>query len=66
MTRLEKIEKSIEGLTPEELDAFADWFEAPQANRWDKRLEQDAASGKLDRLADAALTDHRAGRTRPL
>ena len=39
MTRLEKIEKSIEGLTPEELDAFADWFEALQANRWDKRLE---------------------------
>jgi len=31
---------------------------------FDEKIEQDAKSGKLDRLAEEALADHRAGRTR--
>ena len=66
MTRLEKIEKSVTELSPEELARFRDWFEEFQATQWDRRIEADAKAGKLDRLAEEALADHRAGRTKPL
>jgi hypothetical protein len=33
---------------------------------FDEKIVQDAKSGKLDRLAEKALADHRAGRTREL
>jgi len=66
MTKLEQIEKSIAELSPEELKAFAAWFEGLQADMWDKQIEADAKSGRLDKLAEQALADHRAGRTRPL
>jgi len=66
MTKLEQIEKSVAELSPEELKAFAAWFEALQADMWDRQMEADAKAGRLDKLAEQALADHRAGRTRPL
>ncbi|MEI8713953.1 hypothetical protein [Mesorhizobium sp. ISC11] len=66
MTKLEQIEKSVAELSPEELKAFAAWFEALQADMWDRQMEADAKAGRLNRLAEQALADHRAGRTRPL
>ncbi|MBZ9699338.1 MULTISPECIES: iron-containing alcohol dehydrogenase [unclassified Mesorhizobium] len=66
MTKLEQIEKSITELSPEELKAFAAWFEALQADLWDRQIETDVRAGRLDKLAEQALADHRAGRTRPL
>lgn len=36
------------------------------ADRWDRRFEEDVAAGRLDTLADAALSELRAGHTRPL
>ncbi|RWE77260.1 hypothetical protein [Mesorhizobium sp.] len=66
MTKLEQIEQSVAELSPEELKAFAAWFEALQADLWDKQIEADAKAGRLDKLAEQALADHRAGRTRPL
>ncbi|MBZ9764405.1 hypothetical protein LB553_26550 [Mesorhizobium sp. CA8] len=66
MTKLEQIEKSVAELSPEELKAFAAWFEALQADLWDKQIEADAKAGRLDKLAEQALADHRAGRTRPV
>ncbi|AZO28872.1 hypothetical protein [Mesorhizobium sp. M1B.F.Ca.ET.045.04.1.1] len=66
MTKLEQIEKSVAELSPEDLKAFATWFEELQADMWDKQIEADAKTGRLDKLAAQALADHRAGRTRPL
>jgi len=66
MTKLEQIEKSVAELSPDELKAFAAWFEALQADMWDRQMEADAKAGRLDKLAEQALADHRAGRTRPL
>ncbi|MER9923804.1 hypothetical protein NKJ84_12775 [Mesorhizobium sp. M0048] len=66
MSKLEQIEKSVAELSPEELKAFAAWFEALQADMWDREIEADAKGGRLDKLAEQALADHRAGRTRPL
>lgn len=66
MTKLEQIEKSVSELGPEELREFAAWFDTLQAERWDIQFEQDAKSGALDVLADNALSDFKAGRSRSL
>lgn len=66
MSKLEQIEKSVAELSPEELKAFAAWFEALQADMWDRQIEADAKAGRLDKLAEQALADHRASRTRSL
>ena len=66
MTKLEHIEKSVAELAPEEFRRFADWFEQLQAARWDEKIREDVERGALDRLADEALSDFRAGRTRKL
>lgn len=66
MTKLEQIEKNVIELEPEDFKAFAEWFEALQATRWDRQTEADIAAGKLDSLAEKALADFRAGKTRAL
>ena len=66
MTTVEDIEKAIAKLSAHELDRLRDWFEEFQAARFDTKIERDAKAGKLDRLADAALAEHRKGRSREL
>ena len=66
MTRLEKIERDVETLGPEELARFRLWFAAYDAANWDDQIDADVASGRLDALADTVLANHRAGRTKAL
>ena len=66
MTKLEDIEKAVANLAPREFDRFRAWFEELQAARFDQKIERDARSGKLDRLADAAVADFRKGNAREL
>ncbi len=66
MTRLERLEQDIRSLNPEELASLRDWFRKYDAARWDRQFEADAVCGKLDKLAEAALAAHKAGRTKPL
>ena len=63
---VEDIEKAVAKLAPDELAKFRAWFEAFEAERFDRKIARDANSGKLDRLADEALGDFRAGRAREL
>jgi len=63
---VEDIEKAVAKLAPDELAKFRVWFEAFEADRFDRKIERDAKGGKLDRLADEALADHHAGRTRDI
>lgn len=66
MTRVEKIEEEIRALTPAERSALRAWFQAFEADLWDKQIEADASAGKLDRLAERALAEHRKGKSKPL
>jgi hypothetical protein len=54
---VEDLEKAVASLTQRELDRFRDWFGAFDAARFDAKIERDAQSGALDRLADQAA-DH--------
>lgn len=66
MTKLERIQESVSALTDDEVKAFAQWFEEFRADLWDEQIARDSEAGRLDALAEAALKDHRAGRTRLL
>jgi hypothetical protein len=52
--------------TPDELAKFREWFQAFDADAWDRQFEHDAASGRLDRLAAKAIKEHRAGHSKKL
>jgi predicted transcriptional regulator len=62
----EDIEKAIEQLPPRELARFRAWFEEFEASQFDAAIERDAEAGKLDRLAEQALAEHRTGLDRGL
>ena len=66
MTRLEAIEEQIEALSPEEIAELRDWLEEREAEQWDREIERDAASGKLDKLFEKSFSDHRAGKSREI
>jgi hypothetical protein len=58
---IEDIEKAVTGLPPDQYAEFRTWFEAFEADRFDRKIERDAQAGKLDRLADQAIDDLRKG-----
>jgi len=66
MTKLEQLERDLQQLTPQEREEFRAWYEAWDAAEWDRQLEADVAAGKLDRVAESAIAEYRAGHTRPL
>jgi hypothetical protein len=66
MTKLEDIEKAVTELPADQLAKFRTWFEEFEAARFDQKIERDAKAGRLDRLAEQALADFRAGRAREL
>ena len=55
MTQVEMLEQTVEQLSPDELAALRSWF---------IEIETDSEAGKLDSLAQSAIDDHGAGKTR--
>ena len=66
MTSVKSIEKAIAELPPEQLAEFRAWFEAFDAQNFDAAIERDVETGKLGRLAEEAIVEHKKGRTREL
>jgi hypothetical protein len=66
MTKVQLIEEEIKKLSPEELAQLRDWFLELDAEHWDKQLDRDAASGKLEKLFEKSLADHRSGKSREI
>lgn len=66
MGKVEKIENEVRTLSAEELAAFRKWFREFDADVWDREIEADARAGKLDALANNALSAHRADKTTSL
>ena len=63
---IHEIEQAITELSADELARFREWFEEFDAQMWDEQLENDAKAGKLDKLADKAKSDFRAGKAKEL
>ncbi len=66
MDKVEKIEQEVRALSPAELAQFRAWFLEYDWAAWDRQLERDVQAGRLDDLAEEALRDHAAGKTKPL
>jgi hypothetical protein len=64
MSQVEKLEQTVEQLSPDELATFRSWFIEFDAAAWDRQIEIDSEVGRLDRLAQSAIEDHRAGKTK--
>jgi hypothetical protein len=66
MTKVEKIEQDIRKLNRDELLAFRRWFREYDSDEWDRQIEEDVRAGKLDKLAEEALAEHRAGKSKEI
>ena len=55
----------VQKLPPAEVFELGRWLREYEAGLWDKQIEADIRSGKLDRLGQAALEELRTGKTRP-
>jgi hypothetical protein len=63
---IQEIEKAITELSPKELARFRHWFDEFDAQAWDEQFEHDAESGRLDKIANKANSDFRAGKAKEL
>jgi hypothetical protein len=63
---LDELEKTIADLPPGDLKKFREWFLDFDAKQFDERIERDANSGRLGRLADVAIRQHAAGKSTSL
>ena len=63
---VDELESAVANLALEELAAFARWFEEYLADAWDRRIEADIRSGRLDEAGRRADADFEAGRCKPL
>lgn len=61
-----ELEQAVTQLTKEEFVRFREWFEEYEAQQWDEQIERDAKAGKLNKIAEQALNDYRAGKAREL
>lgn len=63
---VKEIELAIEQLPPGDLAELFNWLEEYRAQLWDKQIENDLKSGRLDDLISEAEQEYRAGLSRPL
>jgi hypothetical protein len=66
MTKVEMLEAEIEKLSAEEFAELREWLLEKDWEAWDRQIEADAASGKLDNLFEKAEAEHRAGKSTEL
>ena len=63
---VDELENAITQLSPTEMARFAQWFDEYRADQWDRQIEQDIQSGRLEAAGKQADTDFEAGRCTPL
>jgi hypothetical protein len=66
MSSVEEITQAISQLPAEQLEQLRVWLAEFTERQWDEQIEQDERAGRLDALAERALAEYQAGRTRPL
>jgi hypothetical protein len=64
MSQVEMLKRTVKKLSPSELAAFRSWFVEFDAAEWDRQIEADSKTGTLDRLAQCAIEEHRAEKTK--
>ena len=57
MTSINEIQSAIESLPKDEYARLFEWICQRDWQAWDKQVERDASSGKLDFLLDEAMAE---------
>lgn len=66
MSRVEAIEEQIKSLSAAELAELREWLLEHDWAEWDRQIEQDSGSGRLEKLFAKARADHAAGKSTKL
>ena len=66
MATVHEIEKAVSVLPSNGLEQFRKWFDEFDAKAWDKQFEDNAMSGKLDKIAENATDDYSKGKFKEL
>ncbi|GAB6888734.1 hypothetical protein JCM13304A_22330 [Desulfothermus okinawensis JCM 13304] len=66
MPNVEEILSSIESLSKEDFSRLREWFYERDWERWDREIESDSKSGKLDFLVKEALVEKEEGKLQEL
>lgn len=66
MTKVAELERDIKKLNHRELAILCEWFRKFDSDQWDRQIEKDIQVGKLDKLAEKSIVDHRKGRSKEL
>jgi hypothetical protein len=59
MTKLAEIKEEIEGLPKQKYISLRKWFAEKDWELWNKQIEEDSNSGKLDFLAKEAMQENK-------
>jgi len=65
MSTVQEIERAIDQLPKRDVFILADWISSKVSNEWDQEIEEDIKAGRLDHLAQEAVSEFRAGKTSP-
>jgi hypothetical protein len=63
---LHELETAVSKLPASELATFARWFEEYLAAAWDRQIDEDIRSGRLEEAGRQADVEFEAGRCKPL
>jgi hypothetical protein len=66
MSTVQEIENAIEKLSEEEFKNFRIWLDQYEAYAWDQKIADNIESGKLDFLANEALSELQNGKATKL
>jgi hypothetical protein len=66
MSKVDKIKEAIEALPKKEYVQLRQWFSEKDWQKWDKEIETDSKSGKLDFLTKEALDEKAKGKLKEL
>ena len=61
---VQDLETAVSQLSKEELARFSQWFEEYVADEWDRQIEKDVLSGRLDAASSAPMNTTRRGAAR--
>jgi len=66
MLKVDEIKDAIESLPEDEFLQLRHWFSEKDWQKWDRQIEADSKSGKLDFLVEEALDEKRSGKLKAL
>lgn len=62
MIALQELENEVKNLPKQDFNQFRNWFLDYENSKWDKEIEEDIYSGKLDDIMNNAKKDFKNGK----